>query len=296
MQKKHKTIKSLFIIWIFMASLIYSQTGNDPVKALPASIDGWNMGTDRLFNNDNLYDYIDGGAELFLSFGFSKVFNRNYTNSANDEIAVDIFYMNSSSDAYGVFLFTIGKIESKFGQQSQSSPGAVIFWKNNLYVSITSTRVTEDGNKVIIKLAEIMDKAIPETGPLPVIIKYLPKQNLDKESIRYFRHYVWLNSHFFISNDDILNINQKTEAVTAKYGKSVLVLIQYLNNADASEAMNKFIKSYNPAMEKNPVLKNGEQWTGIEKHNKFFIGVFNGPDENSVKELLSAAKESISNK
>ena len=278
------------IIYIFMASVIYSQSGNDPAKALPQSIGGWNMTADRFFNNENLYDYIDGGAELFLSFGFSKVFNRNYTNDKNDEIVVDIFYMNSSKDAYGAFLFTIGKVDSKFGQQSQSSPGAVIFWKNNLYVSITSTRVTEEGNKIIVQLAELIDKAIPEKGTRPEIVKLLPGKNLDEESIRYFRHYVWLNSHFFISNDDILNINQKTEAVTAKYGKAVLVLIEYLNENDATDAKNKFVKNFNEEMEKKPVIKTGEIWTGIEKYGKFFIGVFNSDSETEVKELISAVK------
>ena len=79
-----------------------------------------------------------------------------------------------------------------------------------------------------------------ETRPLPEIIKYLPIELLDKESIRYFRHYVWLNSHIFLSNENILNINQNTQAVLALYNgknnKSVLLVIKYPNNNDAVEA------------------------------------------------------------
>lgn len=287
-------IKRFFLfLSVCIIGNLYSQTGNDPSRMLPKSIDGWEMTADRLFNNETLFDYIDGGAELFLSFGFSKVFNRNYSNGKNDEIVVDIFYMNTSYDAYGAFLFTIGKMDNKFGQQSQSSPGAVIFWKNNFYVSITSTRVTEDGNKVILKLAEILDKSITEPGSRPEIINYLPAKGMDEESIRYFRHYIWLNSHFFISNDNILNINQKTEAATAKYGAMILVIIKYLNDEDAVMGTNKFISSFNTKLDKNPVIKTGENWTGIERNGKFFIGVFNGPDENSVKGLISAVNGNI---
>ena len=71
--------------------LINAQIVNDPSKALPENIDGWKILTDRTYNNETLYNYIDDGAELFLSFGFSKVFNRIYSKTNQPDIMVDIF-------------------------------------------------------------------------------------------------------------------------------------------------------------------------------------------------------------
>ncbi len=275
--------------------IIDAQIVNDPSKALPENIDGWKILTERSYNNETLYDYIDGGAELFLSFGFSKVFNRIYSKENQPDIMVDIFYMNTSYDAFGVFSFSSGKIENNFGQQSQEPHGAIIFWKNNFYISIISSIETEESKKAITQIAKLIDASIAETGPFPEIIKFLPTESLDKESIRYFRHYVWLNSHMFLSNENIFNINQNTQAVLALYNekknKPVLLVIKYPNNNDAVEAKEKFIKEYNPKLKSSFVIKTkNSKWIGLELVNKFLIGVFNGTSKESVNNLLNSTK------
>lgn len=285
----------LFIIKINMTA----QTNIDPSKALSQTIDGWKTsGVDRIFNEETLYDYIDGGAELFLSFGFTKVFNRIYSRDNQPDIIVDIFYMNTSYDAFGVFSHSVGKIENDFGQQSQRTKGAIVFWKNNFYISILSSLETEELKSVITEIALLLDKAIPEKGPLPDVLKYLPEHSLNKTSIHYFRHYVWLNSHCFISNENILNINQSTHGVLAQYSdkddKAVLLIIEYPNSADASAAKEKFIKNYYVKLESSSILQmNNNKWVGIELINNFFVGVFNGTEEEFVKTLLSLTEETI---
>ncbi len=274
------------------------QVLDNPAKALPENIDGWKIFTDRTYNNETLYNYIDGGAELFLSFGFTKVFNRIYSRDNQPDIMVDIFYMNTSYDAFGVFSFSSGKIENNFGQQSQESRGAIIFWKNNFYVSIISNIETEESKKAVIKIAKLIEESIAETGPLPAIIEYLPAELLDKESIRYFRHYVWLNAHYFISNENILNIDQNTQAVLSLYNeknnKPVLLVIKYSTGREAAGAKEKFIKNYNLKLKNNDVLKDSKnKWIGIELVNNFFIGVFNSASKESVYKLLSSTKAII---
>jgi len=275
-----------------------AQIVNDPSKVLPENIDGWKTLTDRTYNNETLYNYIDGGAELFLSFGFTKVFNKIYSRDNQPDLMIDIFYMNTSYDAFGVFSFSSVKIVNNFGQQSQESHGAIIFWKNNFYVSIISNTETEESKKTIIRIAKLLDESIAETGPLPEIIEYLPAELLDKESIRYFRHYVWLNSHYFLSNENILNIDQNTQAVLSLYNeknnKQVLLVIKYSNVREAAEAKEKFIKKYDLKLKNNHVLKDGKnKWTGIELVNNFFIGVFNSASKESVNKLLSSTKAII---
>lgn len=295
---KLPSLKFPLLIFLFLLpSFLQSQTNEDPALALPDSIAGWKAVTDRSFNNETLFDYIDGGAELFLSFGFSKVFNRIYSDGRGNEIFADIFYMNTPHNAYGVFLLSTDKVDNSFGQQSQISPGAAIFWKKNFYISITANRETSAGNKIINLLAEILDKAITGTSSLPPVISLLPEKGLNKESIRYFRHYIWLNSHFFISNDDILNINQNTEAVTAKYGegeeKMVIVIIDYPSAADMETASIKFIQAYNPLLEKKGTVETNGKWIKIMKVGKCFIALFNCASEKEAEEAMSRAVERI---
>jgi hypothetical protein len=293
-----KFLKSFLPLFLFFTMIVTAQTLNDPAKSLPDSIDGWKkLSKDRTFNDKNLYDYIDGAAELYISFGFSKVFNRIYSAGEEKEIFVDIFYMNTPPDAFGAFSFSSGKIGNDFGMQSQIAKGAIVFWKNNFYVSITSSPATDESEKLCLKLAKLIDESIKEKGTFPEIVKYLPTEALDKESIRYFRHCVWLNSHTFISNENILNITQNTHAVFAKYGdkeKSILLIVKYPTVKEAGNAKEKFIAGYNPALKQRQILKmkNGK-YCGVKLVNNFFIGVFEGAKENVVKNLIDLAKTSI---
>jgi hypothetical protein len=295
-------MKSLCIHILLISPFIFltmnAHSKNDPLVSLPDSIDGWTkLSDDRIFNQENLYDYIDGSAELYLSFGFSKVFNRIYSNTAGQEILVDIFYMNSSQDAFGVFSFTVGEIGIDYGQQSQIAPGAIVFWKDKYYVSIFSNPVTEESTTLMGKLAQLIDDSITEEGKLPEILAYLPQKNLDKQSIRYFRHHVWMNSHYFISNENILNINPDTHGVLAKYGdteKSTLIIVKYPDDREALVARDKFVKNYdNGILQTGMATAEAGKWLGIELVNNFFISVFNAENKTDLQNLITQAKELI---
>jgi len=73
-------------------------------EALPAEIDGWKLADDpAAYDKTTLYEYIDGGAELFIAYGFKTLYSFRYTSVEDEEIVIDVFDMGNSYDAYGVF-------------------------------------------------------------------------------------------------------------------------------------------------------------------------------------------------
>ncbi|MEW6653886.1 MAG: DUF6599 family protein [Bacteroidota bacterium] len=292
-----KGFNKLLIVLLLFSFQIIGQTMDNPSVSLPDSINGWKkLGEDRTFNEQNLYDYIDGAAELYISFGFSKVFNRIYYAGEGKEIIVDIFYMNTPQDAFGAFSFTAGKIGNDFGLQSQVSSGSIVFWKNNFVVSILQNPESEDANKISFTIAKIIDESITEIGHFPDVLKYLPEDNLNKESIRYFRHYVWLNTYIYLSDGNILNINQNTHGLLAKYGEKenlILLMVKYPNEQQALAAEEKFNNEYYKSVKPKPVIKLKNKFGGARVVKHFFFAVFNGSTEISVKNLLALVQKSI---
>ena len=147
------------------------------------------------------------------------------------------------------------------------------------------------------KLAKLIDEAIKEKGTYPEILKYLPAENLDQQSTRYFRHYVWLNTYTFISNENILNIGQNTEGVLAKYGekeKLILMVVEYNNEQEAFAAKKKFNGAFFKNLKQERIIKviNGK-YCGSDVEKNFFVGVFGGARETDVKKLITRVKESI---
>ena len=65
---------SLYVLILFTPmSPKNSQTDNE---LLPERIGSWTIDTEAVYTPENLYDYINGGAELYISYGFKKVYTR----------------------------------------------------------------------------------------------------------------------------------------------------------------------------------------------------------------------------
>ena len=208
------------LIIIFGFTIIQAQSIENLVSKLPVNISSWSTLEEKFYDRQDLHEYNNGGAELYLSYDLHKIFSREFTSDTEPSIILYIFDMSQSENAYGIFSHTRKKMESNFGQGSQYSKGLLSFWKNRFFISILVSPETPAGKEAVFELAKILEKEINGDGPLPALISILPEDNLRNESICYFRHHIWLNTHFFISDDNIFHIDSETEAILAKYGKA----------------------------------------------------------------------------
>jgi len=287
----------VFMVMIVCLRMIaMPETVSEFNKILPETIDGWKKaGPPGLYRADNLSTYIDGGAELYLSYNFKTALSLKYKDAAENEIAVDIFDMGTSSDAFGVFAHTRETIETGFGQGSEYAAGLLTFWKDRYYVSILAYPETAAKKDVVFKLGRTIADAIPGEGSLPPILGLLPAENLLPESVHYFHHYIWLNSFYFVSNENVLNIEGDTPAALAKYRQAgstfFLLLVRYPDAVRAEAAAIQFRqKVLGGAAEGMRPLKEG-RWTGLQCRGDLVSAVFNAPDAETVRAILAKIKE-----
>jgi hypothetical protein len=259
---------------------------------LPDAVGAWRSGgDDKQFNPENLFDYINGGAELYLSYGFTEVLSRTYESPGQPEIIVDVFDMGSSENAFGVFSHSRETLGDEFGQGSQYTHGLMLFWKDRYYVSILASPETDETRKAVYDLAGSIDEAIPDEGPLPGIISLLPENSLVQSSVRYFHHHVWLNSHYYVADENILLIERDTNAVLAKYardgGNELLLVIEYPDDGRAAAAEASFISHYAPELDKEEAaqIEDGT-WVACRRAGVLLSIVFNASTEEAADELL----------
>jgi hypothetical protein len=290
------------IAFVFFAGMIaamrmtaMSKTVSEFNKILPETIDGWKKaGPPALYTRQSLSDYIDGGAELYLSYNFLQSLSVKYADAAENEITVDIFDMATSYDAFGVFAHTRETIETGFGQGSEYASGLLTFWKDRYYVSIMGYPETPAVKDVIFKLARAISGAIKNEGPLPPILALLPAENLLAETVRYFHHYIWLNSFHFVSNENVLDIRNDTPAALAKYRQAgstfFLLLVRYPDAARAEAAARQFRqKILGGAADGMRPLEEG-RWTGLQCQGDLVSVVLNAPDAATTRDILAKIK------
>lgn len=245
----------------------------------------------KYYYPESLFEYINGGAELFISYGFNQVISRTYKRSGQPDIVVEIFDMVQPKNAFGVFSHGREKLDETYGQGSETYEGAILFWKDQYYISVVSDIETLVSKIAIEKIARKIDKLIKSEGDLPEILTWIPEEQLVPESVFYFHHYVWLNAFFYISDDNFLHINEDTDAILAKYGPAdsryYLVMIKYESEGNANIAYQSFLDHYAPELKNETAVKLEDgKWTGCRVKKDLLICVFNAMEKEEVESLL----------
>ena len=265
-----------------------------PVGKLPEQFMSYSV-TDRLnYTGKELYDYINGGAELYLSYGLVSMTGCKYNGEGLPQITVEIYEMTDSKNAFGVYTQSRDKEESDYGQGSQSFPDFILFWKDRYFVIVNTQEVVPESQAAIRYLAKFIDESIPKTGDIPAIINLLPKEELLPAGFLYFHHYIWLNAFYFIADHNFIDINEETDAILAKYGeadvRSYLLLIEYPNEDKAVEAYKQMKDKYAP--ECTPadqfVRLEDETWFTVWTKGNKLGAIFNGISREKTEELYKS--------
>jgi hypothetical protein len=263
---------------------------------LPGQISGWTAEPrDRIYDPNTIFGYINGGAEVYKAYNMRSCFSRRYTLANGPAIILDIFDMGSSQDAFGVFTHdTDGKVID-IGQDGRLKPGWLSFWKNRFFVSIYAEDDTEAAQSAIIDLAGQVAAAIPQPGVKPTILSRLPSEGLQSHSIRYLHHPVLLNYHYFLSDENILQISDQTDVVLAAYRiknkHALLLLVVYSDSDKAANSRASFLEHYLPDADPSgaALLENGK-WSAIQKIGRLTAIVLEADSRALAAQLLSNVK------
>ncbi|HSR11826.1 MAG TPA: DUF6599 family protein [Thermodesulfobacteriota bacterium] len=267
---------------------------------LPAQAAGWKWdGKDARYNARTLFQYINGAAELYLSYGFQALTVRRFEKPNRPPIALEVYEMASSEDAYGVFSFEHQDEPAGIGQGSEMGGGLLRFWKGKYFVSAYAEGEGPDVGPAILELGKSIAETMP-SGQEPKILLYLPdgKLGLVQRNIRFLRSHILLNQRFFISHDNILQINRESQAVLATYvqgnDKINLLIVRYPDEARAADAFRSFSAAYMPdAQGKDRLRAEDKKWTLVRKEKENLLIVFGAPRESDAESLLKAALQKI---
>lgn len=263
-------------------------------QSLPEKINGWTTSAeDRIYDEKTIFEYINGAAEVYRAYNMKQCFTRRYIRERNPAIVLDIFDMASAKDAFGVFTHdTDGNVVS-VGQEGRYRPGWLSFWKHQYFVSIYMEEETEEAEEAVMALGQTVASIIKKSGNKPELLHKLPKEGLKTQSIRYLHHPIVLNYHYYISDENILDISSRTEAVLANYRKggqeTRLLMVRYPDIKSAESAYYKFLKNYLPDADANGTarLEDGK-WAAVLHKGKMLIIVLESDTREAAHQLLTS--------
>ena len=294
----------LFVYYIIlMIPLIMTRcTGggmdsDDMNRYLPDAVDGWRaVGEPRIFDRDGIFKYINGAGEVYRQYDYRRVLVKQYAGRDNIMITVELFDMGVPSDAYGIFSHSRETRDIGIGQGSEFKNGLLCFWKGRYFVSVYSEVQSESSENAVVELARKIDSLISRDGNEPEILGCLPDKGLIEKRIRFFHKHTSLNLHYYLAEENLLNLHENTDVVLAEYepGKIHLLLVGYPDNRTALDALGRFKSAYIPEADESGIVQIEDgKWIMVRAIDKYIVVALDSPDSKTAEKLVMKTIENI---
>ncbi len=161
----------------------------------------WKLSDDlQTFLPETLYEYIDGGADLYLSFDFEELQVAEYLNDKKASMTVEVYRHKTPFDAFGIY--SQERLPSadplNIGAQGYADKDMLNFVLGNYYVKIDGYKIEDQ--TILTLFARKVAESLGEKGALPGILSAFPQEGKVKNSEKYvaknFLGYSFLRSAF----------------------------------------------------------------------------------------------------
>jgi hypothetical protein len=281
-----------------VAVLAAGGTVNTLSQAIPRKILDWQASEkDQTYDRKTIFDYMDGGAEVYLAFDFREVFARTYKAPSGYDIILDIFDMGAPEEAYGIFSCDRQDSEAGVGQESTFGPGLLRFWQGRYFVSISSAGDEQKTGEAILELGKAVVPHLGPPGEVPRLLQLLQPDGLIKSKTSYFHGSISLSNRYFVASENILRLERgKTDCVFAEYSDGSeetikLLLVRYPDEQQAQAARRSFFKSYLPEAGPNGTAQTeNKKWVLGQSNDNFVAIVFEAPSKERAQNLFAAVR------
>lgn len=152
---KWKTACTFLALAALMCAAACRKAKTDPFPA-SGTIAGWQKSSDtRTYAAKDLWQYIDGEAEQYISAGVISASTADYKYHDNLEAAVDVYTMGSAAGAAKVFETSPAKDATSvhLGDAGVEHAQSVSFRKGPYLVRIVAYESTVDAKQALLALA-----------------------------------------------------------------------------------------------------------------------------------------------
>jgi hypothetical protein len=142
---------------------------------------GWTFAPppgDSVYTPDNLWNIIDGAAELFLSYGFVNLHIGEYTDSAGTDVRVEIYRHKSRVNAFGIYSQERdpGSHIIEIGTQGYAEEKVLNFLCGEYYVKISSHREGKRGIEAMVLIGGRVAEHLDQEPGWPAALALFPAE------------------------------------------------------------------------------------------------------------------------
>jgi hypothetical protein len=172
-----------------------------------SAMDGWTLaGPPQAFSPDTLYDYINGGSDLYLKYEFEELQVVEYRKGTMS-VSAEIYRHRDMDHAFGIY--SQERVPSAefvtIGAQGYYENAVCNFIQGGVYVKLSSENTGQDDRAILLSFARRISESLPGPSAPPDILAAFPpegrKANGEKFIAKDFLGYGFLRSGFTADYD-----------------------------------------------------------------------------------------------
>lgn len=192
------------------------------------------VGQMQKFEGEDLFLFINGGAEIYYEYGFARVITQEYRNKKDKVLNLEVYEMKDSTGAYGMYTFKTGDTGQRIaiGNDGFLEEYYLNLWSGNLLVTVTGFDSEEETVNGLMTIAQATCARIKDRGQKPLLTNVLPKKNLRVNSIKYLKGNLGLFNHYEFDSENIFGLR---EGVIGDYGNFEAFVFRYDDKGESME-------------------------------------------------------------
>jgi len=173
------------LVWLVIAVACGASDGD---KGTFPTITGWTPdGAPRTYSPDDLFEYINGAADVYLGYGFQELVSLNLDKDESKSLTIDMYRHDSNRNAFGIYSQE-KPLEARFsdvGTQGYYEEGVLNFWMGHYYVKIAGFDLGEADKTLLEGLARDIAGYLEGEKGFPKPVGCLPDEAMIANSERY---------------------------------------------------------------------------------------------------------------
>jgi len=187
------------------------------------------------FTADNLYERINGRAELYLAYDVISLTTATFEDETDIGrfVELSVYDMGNPTNAFGIFSVERfqGDLPLDLGRLSYLSDSNAYIWKGKHYITIVVSESTEEFKQISLDLASKVTAALIDSGEQVWGLSALPQDHLITDSVQYFKV-------------DALGLDFMQNTYMAEYLKGETTIKAFLSQQDSPEVALDMVERY----------------------------------------------------
>jgi len=267
MRTKRARPDFLLGFFLFLVSVTLGQdTTQTSLRSLLPELKGWSLTeTPATFLPGTLFEYIDGAAENYLSYGFRELVVGNYKEQRSAAtLTVEVYDMGDETRAFGIYS-SERYPESHFlsvGTQGYWEEGTLNFIVGGYYIKLLCFDCGQGGEQALMSIAREVEKEAPNKGKLPPLLGLFPREGLIANSEKFILQNVL--GYGFLHHGYLASYHVQDQEFE-------LFIIQGTGDQDAREMLGQYMDSQRDSGQAAQPTNRGFHVRDRYSHNIYFV-------------------------